>query len=337
MKRIGIVGTLALASVLAVAGCSKSNNASGANGTSTGISQGGSSAQADASVSGKKICLDMYVTAPPTTDVVTGVHDALKGTGVDLIVQNPQGDPGTQETILSQFIEEGCDLFMPLTTPGVQATAKMVKDKPIVFAGSSTPVQAGVLKSLSAPGTNVTGVSDPFPVVAQINAMQQIDPSMKSVGIIWQNGDPAGDPYAQQATARLRQLGINVVDATISSPADASQAAQSLVGRVQAIFLPDSAADLAAETAIIKIANDNKIAVFGGDGSTIQDGGIISSAYNYVDVGKLGAALALKILHGANPATTPVVIPPAVLSVNTKAASALGLTVPASLHAIPAS
>jgi putative ABC transport system substrate-binding protein len=317
-KRAGLFGTLMCVSLVA-AGC--------------GSSDSDASAQepGDSTVAGKKVCMDKFVSVPATDNAAAGAKAVLEAAGVNLVIKSSEGDAGTLQTILSQFLRDDCDLFMPLTTPGSQATVKAVKDKPIVFAGSSTPVQAGLVKSIEAPGGNATGVSDPFPVIPQIDAILKIDPSITSIGLIWKSGDPAGDPLAKEATDYLNKLGLKPIPATISNASEASQAAQSLVGKADAIMIPGSATAIAGAPAILKVANSNKIPVFGGDGSTVKLGGLLASAYDYKDVGEEGGKLVLRVLKGADPATTPVVIPTPRLSVNVKVAKLLGLTIPSGL------
>jgi putative ABC transport system substrate-binding protein len=258
------------------------------------------------STAGKKVCMDQYVTAPVIADVVRGMRDGLKGTGVNFILKNSETDAANLQTIVRQFQSMGCDVYTPVATPTAQTTAKLIKNKPIVFLGSSTPVAAGLVKSLNHPGGNVTGVSDPFPVKAEIDAMIKIDPKMKRVGLIWKNGDPAGDVLAKMAKAWLTHRGLTWKAATITNASDAAQAAQSLAGHVDAIELPGDATTISAVAAIIKFATQAKIPVFGATGDTVKAGGIVAGTYNYYNVGRAGARMVIRTLNGTRAGTIPV-------------------------------
>ncbi len=285
---------------------------------------------------GKKVCMDQYVTAPPIEDVVHGIKAGLKGSGVTFVLKNAQADAANLQTIARQFISMGCDVYTPVATPTAQTQAKLVKNRPIVFLGSSTPVAAGIVKSLKHPGGNVTGVSDPFPVKSEIDAMLKIDPSIKRVGLIWKSGDPAGDVLAATAKAWLKVRGISWKAATITNAADASQAVESLAGSVDAIELPGDATTISAVPAIIKFANQSKLPVFGSTSDTVKAGGIVAGSYDYYKVGLAGAKMVLRILRGTAAGSIPVLIPGSsavTLTVNKTAAASFGLTIPASLKA----
>jgi putative ABC transport system substrate-binding protein len=315
LKRIALLVTVGVSAIAAVAGIAQSR---------------------PTATAGKKVCMDQYVTAPVIADVVHGMRDGLKGSGVDFILKNSEADAANLQTIAKQFQGMGCDVYTPIATPTAQVDVKLVKDKPIVFLGSSTPVAAGLVKSLTHPGGNVTGVSDPFPVRAEIDAMLRIDPKIKRIGLIWKNGDPAGDVLAKTAKDWLKQRGIAWKAATITNASEASQAAQSLAGQVDAIELPGDATTISAVPAIIKFAKQAKLPVFGATADTVKGGGIVAGTYDYYKVGRAGASMVLRILNGTKAGSIPVLIPggnAVTLTVNRAAAKGLGLTIPKSVHA----
>jgi putative ABC transport system substrate-binding protein len=84
----------------------------------------------------------------------------------------------------------------------------------------------------------------------------------------------------------------------------------------------------------MKVANQAKLPVFGCTGDAVTAGAIEAGSYNYTTVGTLTGDLIAKILKGANPADTPVVIPPfGGYDFNVTQAKKLGLTIPPSLLA----
>jgi putative ABC transport system substrate-binding protein len=318
--------------VFVAAGCG------GGGSSSESTTSADTSGTTTASLAGKKACMDQYVTAEPTDEIVKGAGPVLEKAGIDFNVQNSQAEAANVQTILQKFVNEGCEIFLPVATPTAQATAKVVTEKPVVFFGSSTPVEAGLVESLEHPGGNVTGVSDPFPVDAEIDAMLEIDPAIKTMGLIWRDGDPAGDVLAKQAEEHLEEKGINIETATITNAGEMSQAAQALAGKVDAIMLPGDTTSISAAPAAIKVASAEHIPLFGATSDTVAKGGLLAGTYDYEDVGKKGAEMAVEILEGTDPGTIPVFIPNAnavKLTVNEKVAKELGLKIPASLEAVP--
>jgi putative ABC transport system substrate-binding protein len=284
------------------------------------------------SSAGAEICVDQYATAGIISDLLDGLRSGLADRDVTVTVKNPEADAATQATIARQFLDGGCDVLVPVATPGAQTYAKLTREIPIVFAASSSPVEAGVVEDLERPGGNVTGVSDPYPVVSEIDAMREIDPDMKTVGVIWRNGDPSGDVLAATAKQHMEELGITTVDANITNAGDATQAAQSLVGRVDAIMLPGDTATISAVPAILKVANAAEVPVFGSTSDTVKQGGVVAGSYDYTQVGEETARLVGEVLDGADPGEIPVVVPDAVtLAINETVARRLGLEVPPDL------
>ncbi|HEY8581300.1 MAG TPA: ABC transporter substrate-binding protein [Capillimicrobium sp.] len=289
-----------------------------------------------AGLAGKKVCVDQYTTAPQTDAIVKGFQRRLgelpSTDALEVTIKNPEGDAGTQQTLAKQFIDEGCDVLVPLATAGSQLYAKTTSTVPVVYSAVSTPREAGLVQDFKRPGGNVTGVAAPLPVTEEIDAMLKVMPDMRRVGLIWKNGDPAGDANAEQAKAHLADLGIDAIDAPISSAADASTAVQSLVGKVDAIELPCDGTTIAAGAGIVKVARDASLPVFGCSGDAVKAGAVLAGAYSYEGLGELTAELAVKIANGADPATTPVTVAEVPgFDLNVTEAESLGLTIPEEL------
>ncbi|MDQ6525437.1 ABC transporter substrate-binding protein [Nocardioides sp. LHD-245] len=282
-----------------------------------------------------KVCVDQYATATVIDDLLTGIKAGLADAiddGLELDVQNPNADAATEQTLAQKFISGGCDVIVPVGTSASQLMATATKDIPIVFAASSTPVDAELVASMDEPGGNVTGVADVIDPVPDIDAMKQLIPDLDKVGLIWKLGDPAGDAQADKARAHLDELGVEYVEATISNGSDITQAAQSLVGKVDAIEIPGDTTTISAVEGLMKVADDAKLPVYGGTGEAVAAGAVISSSYDYEVVGKEVATLVLAVLDGADPATTAVVVPETGgFDLNRTKLTELGIDVPAEI------
>lgn len=301
------------------------------------LAYAGAAAAEDAALSGKTVCVNRFASAPVIDDILKGMGEGLRTAGGEKIVQNiqnPEADAGTQQTIAQQFANGGCDVIVAVGTAAAQSIQQATKTIPVVFVGSSTPVEAGLVESLDKPGGNITGVSDPFPVEAEIDGMLSILPTIQTIGLIYKVGDPAGDPLAARAIAHIENKGLKHVTAGIANAGETTQAAQSLVGRVQAIELPCDTTTLSGMAGALKVAKDAKLPVFGCTSDGVKGGTILAGSYNYETVGIRAAELVVAILKGAATSTTPVIIPKiAGFEVNKTEADALGLNIPASILA----
>lgn len=289
----------------------------------------------DATLSGKTVCVNRFASAAVIDDILRGMSAGFTKVGGEKInqnIQNPEADAATQQTIAQQFAGGGCDVIVAIGTAAAQSIQQATKTVPVVFVAVSTPLEAGLVASLDNPGGNMTGVSDPLPVEAEVDGMVRILPSIETIGLIYKVGDPAGDPLAAKEKAHIEAKGLKYVVAGIANAGETTQAAQSLVGRVQAIGLPCDTTTLSGVAGALKVAKDAKLPVFGCTSDGVKGGALLAGSYSYENVGIIASDLIVKVLKGADPATMPVVFPKiAGFEVNKTAAGELGLTIPADM------
>jgi putative ABC transport system substrate-binding protein len=95
--------------------------------------------------------------------------------------------------------------------------------------------------------------------------------------------------------------------------------------------LTDNTAVSALES-IIKVAEQNKIPLIAGDTDSVERGAVAAYAFDYEDLGMQAGYQAAAILSGTPIADIPVEYAETLqLSVNEKAAAAMGVTIPADL------
>lgn len=265
-----------------------------------------------------------------------GFQDVLKEQGFDSRVvydfQNAQGDMSTAQTIAQKFASEKVDLILAIATPTAQAAAKATSDIPILITAVTDPVVAGLVKSMDQPGTNVTGTTDMNPVAEQIAMVKEIVPQATRVGIIYNAGEDNSVIQVSLAKQAAQTEGLQVVEATVSNSSDVAQAAQSLVGRVDAIYVPTDNTVVSAAAAVVKVAQQAKLPIIAGESSVVQAGGTATIGIDYYKLGRQTGEMAIRVLKGEKPATMPVESQKEFsVVVNQKAAQAIGLTLPQSL------
>jgi putative ABC transport system substrate-binding protein len=286
------------------------------------------------------VCINRYVTFNLLNEVLAGIQSQLPkdgftpGKNLTYDIQNPQANDATNHTIAQTMVSGNCSILVGFATPGAQVFQGLTKTIPIVFSAASTPVISHLVKSMNHPGGNVTGVADVLPIHQEINAMLQIKPAIKTIGLIYTATDTGGISDAKIARSYIAAKGLKSVNAPMTSAADGTTAAQSLAGRVDAIELPCDSEVVQALPAIMKAADQAKLPVFGCTGDAVAAGAIEAGSYNYTVVGKLTGDLIAKILKGAKPADTPVVVPPfGGYDFNVTQAKKLHLTIPPQLLA----
>jgi putative ABC transport system substrate-binding protein len=293
---------------------------------------------ASTAFAGKKyvISVTQIVEHPALDAMRQGVADRLKEKGIDFDynVHIAQGNMATNTQIVSQIIGERPDLVLAIATPGAQACAQKIHDTPIVFTGVTDPVTAGLVKDLAnTGGKNITGMSDFSPMDRHVALIRELVPNVKTIGIIYNSGEPNAVPILKALKEEAGKVGINVEEATIANSSGVYQAAKSLVGRCDAVYVGTDNTVVSAIESAVKVCENNKLPLIVGDVDSVARGAIAAEAVDYYKMGlQTGDMIARILVDGVKPADMPVeFLKDLNLHVNMKAAKAMGVTVPQSV------
>jgi len=246
--------------------------------------------------------------------------------------QNAQGDLGNAQAIAQKFQSTKVDLIHSIATPSSQAVVKLIKNIPIIFSSVTDPVGAELIPKTSPPGTktgtNVTGVSDRWPVFLQFEMNNKFFPKAKKWGTIYNPGDPKSILYIKEMREAAKKLGVELIEATISSSGEALQTVQFLAGRAQAIHITFDYIAISSFDTIVKICNEKKIPLFGGDLKCVSRGAMAAYGWDYFQIGHSAGRKAAQILKGEKPGDIPWELgEKLLLLINEKAAKTQGAIV----------
>ena len=242
-KRWGPLTLVLLALMLVLAACGQPSSDAGEteeNAAETGEGDEATS-EGDKSVT---IGINQLVEHPSLDAAREGFMQAFadngytEGDNVTFDVQNAQGDQSTATSIANKFASDGVDLVLAIATPAAQATAQAITDIPVLITAVTEPVEAGLVESWEAPGSNVTGTSDLNPVADQLSLIPEIAPDAKTVGIVYSSGEVNSEVQVELAQEAADELGLELELATVSNKSEVLQAAQSLAGNVDAFYVP---------------------------------------------------------------------------------------------------
>lgn len=296
-----------------------------------------------ATTTSKVIVIGMVqqVTHPALDAAAKGVMDVLKengyedGKNIKIDRQNAANDIPTLATIAKKFKDDKVDYVVAVGTLPVQNVWNVFKDTttPIVFNSVTDPYAAGVAKSPTDKGDNITGIQASPPVEDAFKLIFEVLPKAKKVGIIW----TATEKNSEIATGRAREaakaLNVELVEATISKADEVLAAAQSLAAKkVDAIFISTDSTVVSALESVVKVAGDSKIPLFGNDPASSQRGAVCALGLDYYDNGRNSGAMLVKLLKGAKPKDIPIEPQKkGQLACNTAAAAQQGVTLPDSV------
>lgn len=259
-----------------------------------------------------------------------------EGVNVSYDRQNAQGDADKAAAIARKFASDKVDLVHSIATPTSQAVVKVIDKIPVVFSSISDPVNAGVVPKDSAPGkktgTNVTGVSDLWPVLLQMETYAKFVPKVKKWGTIYNPAEANSVTHIKLMREAAKSLGLELVEVHVANSAEVEQAANSLVGKVQAITITSDNTTVANLDAIARVCDKNKIALFAGDVDSVPRGAVAAYGMDYFLVGYSAGKKAALVLKGVKPGDIPWgPVEKFSLVINLKAARAQGVSVPPDL------
>jgi putative ABC transport system substrate-binding protein len=286
------------------------------------------------------ISVNQFVEHPALDAILKGFQDYLKEKGVEVQynVHNAQANMGTATQIGQQMIGEKADLLVAIATPSAQATAQALSKapeelkRPFLFTAVTDPVAAGLVKDLQHPPKGITGVSDLLPIEQHIKMVLSYSGNIKRLGLLYNSGEANSKSTIAAVKALSEKLGFTTVEATASKTADVYQAAKSLVGRVDAVFIPTDNTIISALESVIKVGVQNKLPIFAADVDSVKRGAVAAMGFDYYKHGYQTGAVAKRILNGEKPENIPVSFQKDLqLHINAGFSEKMGLTPPAEL------
>ena len=276
----------------------------------------------------------------PVLDVnQQGFEAALAGAGfkagvnVSYDIQTTGGDPNRAQAIVQKFIEDKVDLVHSMGTAPTLAAMKAGARVPVVFSAVSDPVGAGIVPEGSKPGqvtgTQLTGVSDRWPIGLQLETYARLVPQARTWGTLYNPTEAGSTLQARQLREAATRLGLQLVEVPVGSTGEVRQAAIDLASRVQAIFVISDATVSADILAIQEAGDRHRIPNFTGVVSGVRRGALAAFGVDYFLAGYAAGKKAALVLRGVNPGQIPWSLAEHFgLVLNQKAAKALGIVLP---------
>ena len=170
------------------------------------------------------IAISQIVEHPSLDATREGILAALKEAGISeedntlkIDYNNAQGDPANNLSIGQKLKDTKADLVVAIATDSAQAVAQNVKEKPVLFAAVTDPLDAKLVSDLKKPGGNITGASDTNPEATKelMNFVSTHFPNVKRIGLVLDEGEANAVVMANTAEEVLSEHGIELVKAPL--------------------------------------------------------------------------------------------------------------------------
>jgi putative ABC transport system substrate-binding protein len=311
-----------------------------------GAADAGASGEAQAAAGGKeyKIGICNYVDDASLNQIVDNIESELdaiaarEGVTFTIKYDNCNADANVLNQIVANFQADNVDLMIGVATPVAMAMqgATDGKDTPVVFSAVSDPISTGLVASLEAPGSNITGTSDMLNTEAIMNMILAEDPDISKVGLLYDAGQDASTTAINDAKAFLEAHNIEVIEQTGTNVEEVTLAANALVSSgAEAVFTPTDNTIMTAELSIYEIFREAGIPHYCGADSFALNGAFLGFGVNYADLGKETADMAAEILlKDLDPANVPVkTFDNGIVTLNEEMMEALGMDLDAAQKA----
>jgi len=277
-----------------------------------------------------------YVEHPALEAAFNGFVDALSARGfvdgdnINISYENAQADMSTLSTIADRLVSRNPDLVLSITTLATQTIAGKTDTIPILGTAVTSYIVAGVIDSNEAPGGNVSGTSDMNPVGAQIGLIAELVSGVQTIGLIYNSSEANSVLQVGIAKDAIEALGLQWHETTVTNSGDVLQAMQSLVGRVDAIYIPTDNTMASSMAAVHSVAMESGIPVICGERNMVLEGGLATMGIDYYELGYKTGIMAIEVLRGANPGDMPIQFADNsdVITINGLVADEIGFTVP---------
>jgi len=262
-----------------------------------------------------------------------GLQDAGYVEGRDLIIEwrSADGDYARLPQLAADLVARKVDVIVADTTQATQAARRATSTVPIVMTIVADPVGSGVVRNLSQPGENITGLSI---MLAELSAkrlqlLKDALPRLTRVATLWNPPTAYHAKAVENLKAAAPSLAIELSFASARTPEEIGPAFEALDrAHADALYLLDCPPFFTHRTTIVKLAMKARLPLISGERPYADEGALMSYGPSYEDQMRRAAEYVDRILKGSKPSGLPIEQPKKFdLVVNLKTAKALGLTI----------
>ena len=272
--------------------------------------------------------------APPAP-----LRDALRklgyveGRNISYEARFAEGKLERLPALAGELVALKVDAITAVGGPAAVAAKQATSSIPIITAvAGGDLVATGLIASAARPGGNLTGITDAsVPLSAKrMEILKEAVPKAGTIAVLWNANDDAMTVRYREIEKAARILKVEVQAIGVRSPEDfAGVFSEMSRRRPDAIFLVADALTVMNRKQLIEFAAAQRIPAMYEGSVFVRDGGLISYGPSPEENFQKAAVYLDRIFKGAKPADLPAEYPTRYyLTVNLKAAEAMGLAIP---------
>jgi putative ABC transport system substrate-binding protein len=245
------------------------------------------------------------------------------------------GRPDLYRKYAAELLAARPDMLMGSTGTGLGALLEVTRTIPIVFTSVLDPVGSGLIESLAHPGGNATGfILFEWSIASKwLDLLKQMAPRITRAAVLRDPSGAGGGGQLGALQAAAATLGIELRPIDVRDLAGVERAIAAFAQQPNGALIETAAGAAVDRGAIVTLAAQYRLpAIYPLRYWVADRGGLMSYGPDQVELWRLAAGYADRVLKGEKPAELAVQAPTKYeLVINLKTAKALGLTVPPTL------
>jgi putative ABC transport system substrate-binding protein len=247
-----------------------------------------------------------------------------------------EGKPERLPGLAAELVRLNVDVILASGPAAARAARDVTATIPIVFTLVDDAVAEGLVASLGRPERNVTGVSLAGGVEIagkRLQLLREAVPSVKSVGILWNPGNPSHAALVREMPRVAKAAGVELHLFEVRRPEDFATFFASISNtRIDGLVVLGDVILALRSQELTDFLGQHRIPTIYGDTEFVKVGGLMAYQTSFATVMRRAAIYVDKILKGAKPSDLPVEEPREIeLVINLRTAKAMGLALPQSL------
>jgi putative ABC transport system substrate-binding protein len=264
-----------------------------------------------------------------------GLHDLgyVEGQTSSMAYRWADGQVDQLPALAADLVRLPVDIIVARGALASQAAQRATQTIPIVMVGvGRDPVAAGLVASLARPGGNITGLMNLGVELSakRLELFKEAVPQLARVAVLWEGTSVGQVETWQEAQAAARLLGLTVQSWEVRGPDDFARLFAAMgQERPDGLLVAGGPVMATYRKRIVDLAAESRLPSAFIWKEAVEEGGLMSYGWSFLDDSRRAAVYVDKILKGAKPADLPVEQPVKFeLVINLKTAKALGLTIP---------
>lgn len=261
----------------------------------------------------------------------------VDGRNIEIEARKSAG-PSDLRMQAAELAQMNLDFIVVAALPQALAVRAANPAMPMVVGTAPGLVANGFAKSLEHPDGNTTGMDElPAGLTGKrLRFLKEAAPNISRVALL-STTPGTGGHEAQLADAELaaHEIGVTVRSYRAAAPADVDVALDAIArDRMEGLVNFQGGLSLGRRDTIVQFLEARRIPAIYQSKFFVEAGGLMSYAPDQEEQFRMAARYADRILRGARPGDLPILHPARYyLTINQRAAAAIGLPLPASLIA----